>query len=104
MERVALSGTATRKDDNMFPARTKMIMTIACGIGVVAGALTYWAFHSVPQALLATGATVGGSVSLLRQFIEIDPEYSASDHETDQDESQYDVIQKRIKDPRRARR
>ena len=33
----------------MFPVRTKVIMVIACGVGIAAGALTYLASRSVPQ-------------------------------------------------------
>ena len=60
----------------MLPARTKVIMVIACGVGIAAGALTYLASRSVPQALLAAGTATGSSANLLRQFIDTNPERS----------------------------
>ncbi len=43
----------------MFSARTKVIMAIACGGGVAAGAPTYLASRSRPQALFAAGTVTG---------------------------------------------
>jgi hypothetical protein len=39
----------------MSPARTKVIMVIACGVGIAAGTLTYLTSRSIPQALLTAG-------------------------------------------------
>jgi hypothetical protein len=77
----------------MLPARTKMIMAIACGVGVAA--LTYLASRSLPQALLAAGTATGSSVGLLRQFIGTDPEHSASDRDSNQADDHADVEQRR---------
>ena len=65
----------------MLPARTKVIMVIACGVGIAAGALTYLASCFLPQALLAAGTATGSSADLLRQFISTEPGHSASDHD-----------------------
>jgi hypothetical protein len=70
----------------MFPARTKVIMVIACGVGIAAGALTYLASRSLPQALLTAGAATGSSADLLRQFIGAEPGHSASDRRNNQDD------------------
>lgn len=78
-----------------MPARAKIIMAIACGVGVAAGALTYLASRSLPQALLAAGTATGSSADLLRQFIGTDPEHSASDRDSNQDEDQDGVEQRR---------
>jgi hypothetical protein len=69
----------------MLSARTKAIMVIACGVGIAAGALTYLASRSVPQALLAAGTATGSSAGLLRQFIGTEPEHSASDRDNNYD-------------------
>jgi hypothetical protein len=79
----------------MLPARTKMTMAIACGVGVAAGALTYLASHSLPQALLTAGTATGSSADLLRQFIDTDPDHSASDRDSNQDDDQDGVEQRR---------
>jgi hypothetical protein len=79
----------------MLPARTKMIMVIACGVGFAAGALTYLASRSLPQALLAAGTAAGSSADLLRQFIGSDPERSASVRDSNQDDDQDGVEQGR---------
>ena len=79
----------------MLPARTKMIMAIACGVGVAAGALTYLASRSLPQALLAAGTATGSSADLLRQFIGTDPEHSVRDRDSNQDDHQDGVEQRR---------
>jgi len=71
----------------MHPARTKVIAVIACGVGIAAGALTYMASRSLPQALLAVGGAAGSSADLLRQFIEIEPERPVSDRDDKQDEN-----------------
>ena len=70
----------------MFPARTKVIMVIACGVGIAAGALTYLTSRSLPQALLTAGAATSSSADLLRQFIGAEPEHSASDRRNNQDD------------------
>jgi hypothetical protein len=70
----------------MFPARTKVIMVIACGVGIAAGALTYLTSRSLPQALLTAGAATNSSADLFRQFIGAEPEHSASDRRNDQDD------------------
>ena len=49
----------------MFPARTKVIMVIACGVGIAAGALTYLASRSLPQALLTAVAAMLGALFIL---------------------------------------
>ena len=79
----------------MLPARTKVIMVIACGVGIAAGALTYLASRSVPQALLAAGTATGSSADLLRQFIGTEPEHSASDRDDNQDDDHDGVEQRR---------
>ena len=79
----------------MLPMRRKVIMAIACGIGLATGALTYLASHSVPQALLAAGTATGGSAGLLRQFIGADPERPAGDRANNQDDGHNGVEQKR---------
>ena len=78
----------------MLPARTKVIMVIACGVGIAAGALTYLASRSVPQALLNAGTATGNSADLLRQFIDTEPEHSASDHDDNQDDD-HDGVEQR---------
>ena len=70
----------------MLPARTKVIMAIACGVGVAAGALVYLTSRSAPQALLAAGTATGSAADLLRQFFGADPERPASDRDNDQDD------------------
>lgn len=70
----------------MSPARTKVIMVIACGVGIAAGALTYLTSRSIPQALLTAGAATGSSADLLRQFIGAEPEHSASDRRNHRDD------------------
>jgi hypothetical protein len=76
-------------------ARTKVIMVIACGVGIAAGTLTYLASRSLPQALLGAGAATGSSADLLRQFIGTGPEHSASDRDNNQDDGHDDVEQRR---------
>jgi hypothetical protein len=53
----------------MFSARIKVVMAITCIIGVIAGALTYLAGHSLPQAMLATGTATSGSAQLFRDLL-----------------------------------
>jgi hypothetical protein len=60
----------------MLSARTKAVMTITCVIGIVAGALTYLVGHSLPQALLATGAATGSSAQLFRDLLNNDSKRS----------------------------
>ena len=79
----------------MFPARTKVIVAIACGVGIAAGVLTYLASRSLPQALLAAGTATGSSADLLRQFIGAGPEHSASDCDSNQDDDHDGVEQRR---------
>lgn len=79
----------------MFPVRTKVIMVIACGVGIAAGALTYLASRSVPQDLLAAGAAAGSSADLLRQFIGTGPEHSASDRGNSQGDDHHGVEQRK---------
>ena len=62
-KRIALSRRATRKEDDMLPARTKVMMAIASGVGVATGVLTYLASRSLPQALLAAGTATGSSAA-----------------------------------------
>jgi hypothetical protein len=81
-----IAGTRPGKEDNVFFGRIKVILAIACGIGVAAGALTYLASLSVPQALLAAGAAVGSSIGLLLQIIGADPNRRASDQKNDPDD------------------
>jgi hypothetical protein len=78
----------------MLPARTKVIMVIAGGVGVAAGALTYLASRSLPQALLNAGTATGSSADLLRQFISTGPGHSASDRANNQDDD-YDGVDQR---------
>ena len=79
----------------MLPARTKVIMVIAGGVGIAAGALTYLASRSLPQALLAAGTATGSSADLLRQFIGTEPGHSASDHDSNQDDDHHGIQQRR---------
>jgi hypothetical protein len=79
----------------MLLAPTKMIMVIASGVGIAAGALTYLASHSLPQALLAAGAAAGSSADLLRQFIDAESEHSASGRDNNQDDDHDGVEQRR---------
>jgi len=79
----------------MLPARTKVIMVIACGVGIAAGALTYLASRSLPQAMLAAGAATGSSADLLRQFLGTEPEDSASGRDSNQDDDQDGIEQRR---------
>jgi hypothetical protein len=58
--------------------RTILIRVLPCIIGLAAGALTYLAFHSVPQALLASGSAAGGVAQLLGQITGARPERPAS--------------------------
>lgn len=59
---------------DVVTARTAVILAIACVIGATAGALTYLAFHSLPQALLAAGTATGGSANFLGRIIGTKPE------------------------------
>jgi hypothetical protein len=79
----------------MFPARTKVIMVIACGVGIAAGALTYLASRSLPQAMLVAGTATGSSADLLRQFIGIESEHPDSDRDNNQDDDHDGVEQGR---------
>jgi hypothetical protein len=76
----------------MLSARTKVIMAIAAGVGVAAGALTYLVSRSVPQALLAAGTATGGSVDLIRQIVGTSPERPASDHDDNQGDGHDGVL------------
>jgi hypothetical protein len=76
------------KGTDMLSARTKMIMAIACGVGVATGALTYLASHSVPHSLLAAGTATGSSADLLRQFIDTDSERPDSGRDYSQEDGQ----------------
>lgn len=101
-ERVAYHGTRSRKEDAMFSARTKVIMAIACGVGVAAGALTYLASRSLPQALFAAGTATGSSADLLRQFIGTDPEPAVGDRDpTRMTTATASSRRRRLKDQRR---
>lgn len=55
-------------------ARSIAILVTASVIGAAAGILTYLAYYSVPQALLAASAATGGSTRLLHQLIGTNPE------------------------------
>lgn len=77
----------------MLPARTKVIMAIACSVGVAAGALTYLATRSVSQALLTAGTATGSSADLLRQLIDTDPERPAREHDNNRDDGHDGVEQ-----------
>jgi hypothetical protein len=78
----------------MLPARTKVIMVIACGVSIAAGALTYLASRSLPQALLAAGTAAGSSADLLRQFIGAESEHSATDRDSNQGDD-HDGVEQR---------
>jgi hypothetical protein len=80
----------------MTPARTKVIMAIVGGVGGAAGALTYLASRSVPQALLAAGAATGSSADLLRQFIGTAHERPADHRDNNQDDGHDGVEPNRI--------
>ena len=79
----------------MLPTRTKVIMVIACGVGIAAGALTCLASRSLPEALLAAGTATGSSAALFRQFIGAETEHSASDRDNNQDGDHNGVQQRR---------
>lgn len=79
LSRPALAGVLT--------ARMTIMLAIACVIGVTASALTYLAFHSLPQALLAAGAATGSSTGLLNQIIGAG-QHPASGQENDQHDDQ----------------
>ena len=79
----------------MLPASTKVIMAIACGAGVAAGALTYLASRSLPQALLAAGTATGSTADLLRQFICANPEHAAREQDNSRDDSHDGVEQRK---------
>jgi hypothetical protein len=66
--------------------RTKIIISIAGVIGLAAGALTYLALRSAPQALLAAGAATGSSADLLRRFADTAPGHPASDRRDPNDD------------------
>lgn len=68
--------------------QTAVILVLSCLVGAAAGALTYWASCSVPQALLASGAAVGGSARLLGQVIGAAPEQTDSSRDSIRDEEQ----------------
>jgi hypothetical protein len=59
---------------DLISVRIAVILAIACVIGVAAGALTYLAYHSIPQVLLAAGTATGGSANLAGQIIGTGPE------------------------------
>ena len=67
----------------ILPAvRTTIIVAVPCIIGA-AGALTYLACHSVPQALLASGSAAGGSAQLLGQIMGTATERPTSGQDND---------------------
>jgi hypothetical protein len=79
----------------MLSTRIKVIITIASGVGVAAGALTYVASRSFPQALLAAGSATASSADLLRQLIDADPEPPVGDRDNNQDDNRDGIEQKR---------
>ena len=79
----------------MFTVRTKVILVIACGVGGGAGALTYLASRSIPQALLAAGAATSGCAHLLGQVVGIEPERPTSVQGNNEADGQDDVAGQR---------
>jgi hypothetical protein len=75
--------------------RTVIILAVACIIGATAGALTYLASHSVPQALLASGTAAGGSAQLLSQIVGTAPERPTSSQDNNRDDDQSDGIRQK---------
>jgi hypothetical protein len=72
------------RQDKAGPA--VVIMTVASVIGAAAGALTYMASRSLPQALLTAGTAAGGTINLLTQITG-----TSSDRQTrSQDNNQHD--------------
>jgi hypothetical protein len=73
------SGQVTLKGNDMRPSshkrvadrfslRTAVLLVIACALGTAAGALTYLASRSIPQAVLAACSATGGSARFLWQI------------------------------------
>jgi hypothetical protein len=58
----------------------RVIILIACAIGLAAGALTYLTSHSGAQALIAAPAAITSFWGLLRDFLTRDVERPADDH------------------------
>lgn len=84
-------------------ARTAVILAIACVIGAAAGALTYLAFHSLPQALLAAGTATGGSANFLGRIIGTEPEsermLSGQEDKQHDDQEAAPCSSRRLEDP-----
>jgi uncharacterized membrane protein YfcA len=78
----------------LITVRAAIILAIACIIGAAAGALTYLASHSFPQALLAAGTATGGSTGLLNQIIGTAPERPNSDQNNQDDDKDHGVGQR----------
>ena len=55
--------------DRLLSIRTALILLLAVVAGGIAGALTFVAHHSVPEAYLAGGATAGGALALFDRMI-----------------------------------
>lgn len=72
-----------RAQVGQITARNTVILVIAGAIGAAAGLLTYLAYHSIPQTLLAAGAATGGSTGLLHQFIATGTAAQGSGHPED---------------------
>ncbi len=53
----------------MLPVKKKIIMAIACVVGLAAGILTYLTSRSTAQALLTAGAATGSSSELLHRLL-----------------------------------
>lgn len=53
----------------LFPLRTAVILLLALVVGVLAGALSYLADHSVPHAVLWGGGAAGGALALFHNMI-----------------------------------
>ena len=68
--------------------RTTVILLLSFLLGAAAGALTYCASRSVPQALLASGTAISGSARLLGQITGATPQQVASRQDSIQDEEQ----------------
>jgi hypothetical protein len=69
-----------------LPVIRTLLLVLPCMIGAAAGALTYLASHSVPQALLASGSAAASSAQLFSQITGATPERPASGQDDARDD------------------
>lgn len=67
--------------------RATMLLGIACVVAAAAGALTYLAYRSLPQALLAAGSAAGGATGFLHQIANGSPGESTTAERDERDDS-----------------